>query len=195
LLLENSVQGKFLPATPWQGALVTVIQSDISTNGKYIYPMLWSTANTITANGNLALLRATSSDFRIYLRTYGASAVLFPPVASDQSQVWVAAFELNQGTAKGSVTLDGVAITETAAQNVSINGNRLAIGFSSGPQGGEEDQFVRFGNTSGVLGDTAPISDTATIFESHFYKGTPLQDNPTEVAAFLAELRAKYGVN
>ena len=53
---------------------------------------------------------------------------------------------------------------------------------------------ARFGNLSGIAGDTVATSNTMTMFELHFWRGCPLTDSQSSVAAFLAQLRSDYGI-
>lgn len=192
MTLDNTVQGDFLPAIPWEGTMIVAHKPAIvgaTTHSMRV--VLFGSATTATSNGNFTVTH-NSTQRRSELTS--AAGTNQSTVNKTSDAVQVVAFAKMQNTRKGYVTIDGVTVTETAAVSAANNGNGLAMGWHNGtsPNG----QRARFGNLSGTIGDTVAFStgSTVTMFEMHFYKGNPMVDNPTEFAALMAAINTDYGL-
>jgi hypothetical protein len=189
LTLDNTVQGKFLPACPWAGACLVVMDPDMSVNGS-IYPAIFGFAASVASNGKVQLTRASASDYIHYLMS--ASAVLQPNnryTTGDMAGVKVGAFAMSQETRKSYATKDGVTVTESAA----VAAANPWVGMSGKDTNRTDAQFARFGNLSGTIGDTTITTNKMTIYELHFFKGNPLITDAAAVAAEIAALKTQYG--
>jgi len=189
MILDNTVQGGFLPAIAWEGTAVVVWKPTMPDNGTS-YVFVFGSATSIASNGSIFVQRATASDYRHQIRTFGSSATAKVDKATDA--LVVACLGTSQTTRKAMATEDGVTITESAAVGDNNNGNSLALGYhvSTVPN----SRLVRFGNLSGTIGDTSVTTNTVTIFEAHFFSGNPMIDAPDQVQGFLAALSSKYGI-
>jgi hypothetical protein len=192
LLLDNTCQGRFLPAIPWQGACITVMKPvtyDATT--KTLTPVVFGKASSLSSNAYIALAYASS----VYNhRLASTSAQILATNAysgAGNSGVKVGAFAISQQTRKGYSTKDGVTVAETSA--VADGGSGVALDGKNTAR--TDAQFARFGNISGTLDDTAALATThkALMFELHFFKGNPLITDAATVASVLAELKAQYG--
>lgn len=188
MVLDNTVQGSFLPATPWQGTLIVAWKPVMTANGT-LYPFLFGGAASAPSNGTLRIVRSTATLYYHRLTTAGGLTVTLS--RSSETAV-VAAFTTSQSAAAGYATEDGVTIT-TVAGTQDLHGNRYAIGHHTGPN--LHSHRARFGNLSGVIGDVAATANSCILFEFHAIQGNPFADaRAAEAQAFLAALRARIGV-
>lgn len=189
LTLDNTVQGRFLPACPWQGCCIVVMDPDMSANGS-IYPVLFGVGASATANGKLRITRASSTDYRHHWNSPNDTlATQNQYTTGDMAGIKVGAFALSQETRKGYATKDGVTVVETgpiAAANgwVSMSGKDTLR---------SDGQWARFGNLSGTLADVTITTNKMTIYEMHWFKNNPLVTDLAAVATEIAALKAIYG--
>ena len=191
LTLDNTVQGRLLPATPWEGALIVVMKPNMSANGT-IYACINGVAVSAASNGQLRITRASATDYRHNITTTNSG---INPInqynTGDMGGIKVGAFSISQVTRKGYATKDGVTVSETAAAAA----NNAWVPISGKLTSRTDGQWTRFGNLSGVLEDVAPTTNTLTIFELHFFKGNPLVDALPQIAVEIAALKAQYGAS
>src|SRR5690606_20886268 len=159
-----TVQGHFLIPIPWEGACILVAKPSMSANGT-LYPVIVGASPTVTSNGTIRIVRVTAGDYRYRLSPFGGAS---PEVAATDDSLQVVAFSASRETRKGYATSDGITVTESGPVAPAVNGNGVALGYASGQD--YTAHKARFGNVSGVLGDTVATGNTMTIFELHFFK-------------------------
>lgn len=191
LTLDNTVQGRFLPAIPWEGTMIMVMQPAMSVNGN-IYPVIFGVTAAISSNGKLLIIRASSADYRHGFSSPSSS--LTPTntyTASPQSGVKVGAWAISQETRKSYVSKDGVLVTESAAFSAA---STSGIELSGKDTTRTDGIWARFGNLSGVLGDVAPTTNKMVICALHCFKGNALADSRlSAIAAEMATLKLQVG--
>ena len=189
LTLDNTVQGKFLPACPWQGACIVVMGPDMSANGT-VYPVIYGVAASVASNGKISIQRASSTD---YLHaSQSASGTLNARNQYNTGAmggIKVGAFALSQETRKSYVTKDGVTVVESAAVAAANNW----VSMSGKDTARTDGQWARFGNLSGTLADVTITTNKMTIYELHFFKGNVLVNDAATVAAEITALKTQYG--
>lgn len=190
IILDNTVQGGFIHALPWECAIITIMKPNMTVNGT-IYPFIFGGAVSVASNGSIRLTRTPS-----YLhRAATPSAVLLPSedyAASDALKV--TAFEFSQETRRSYSTRDGVTVTASAAVADNNHGNGIAIGSANVV--GPGNIRARFGNLSGTAGDFAASTNTCEMYEAHFIRAKLLRDAGylALLAAEITASRAEYGV-
>ena len=192
VILDNTVQGNFVPALPWECAVITVMKPNMTTNTS-IYPVILGGSASISSNGRIYITRTpsirhgitTPSSQSIGQEDYGSLA--------GSSDMKVTAFEQSQETRRSYSTRDGVTVTASAALADAGNGLGLAWGSTGGAAGGVR---ARFGNISGTIGDTAASVNPMELYELHFFKPGLLRDagSLALLAAEMAALKTKYGL-
>lgn len=191
MTLNNTVQGEFFPAIPWEGSVILAVRPHISGTGtQTTYPLLFGSASLAPSNGSFQC-EFSSGSMRYKWRTPGGGN-LSQIDEGDETKLVCLGYATDQNTRKGYRTVDGVTITETAAVASSVHGNALAIGAHSStvPNGAK----TRFGNLSGVIGDTVATALSLTFFEMHFFAGNIWLASPDEAEACMTALRSKYGI-
>lgn len=192
LTLDNTVQGKFLPACPWQGACIMVAQP-VSYDGttKTLMPVIFGVASSVSSNAYLRVTHASGTFIHGWTTTSSLIAAGNAYTGAGNNGVKVGAFAISQETRKGYYTKDGVTVSETAA----VAAANPWVGMSGKDTARSDGQWARFGNISGTLGDTAILSTAhrLTIYELHFFKGNPLITDAATVAAEIAALKTQYG--
>ncbi len=192
MTLDNTCQGKFLPACPWQGACIVVMKPDMAANGT-IYPVLFGYAASVSSNGKITLQRASPTDYRHALRA--ASDALAPTniyTTGDYGGIKVGLFGISQETRKSYATKDGATIVESAA----VAAANKMVDLSGKLTTSSEAQYARFGNISGVVGDVALSSNKGTFYEMHWFKDPRVfVAEAAAVQAEIAALKASYGAS
>jgi hypothetical protein len=192
VILDNTVQGGFVPALPWDTACIMICRPDMSVNGT-VFPVIAGRAVSVGSNGVLRLSRVSSTDYRPGF--IGPSSTV-PAVNTyaGAPALTVNAFELSQETRIGYSTKDGVTVTATAPVAASTNGVPLAWAAASGPDA--LGLRCRFGNLSGTIGDTSATTNTMELYELHFFRSGLLRDagSLALLATEMAALKTKYGV-
>jgi len=192
LTLDNTCQGLFYPAIPWEGSMILIAKPTIVGGTTHtILVILFGSATSATSNGGLWLGHASGN--RNFILTTGGS-VNAGTLTKTTDQMRSCGFAKSQETRKGYFTHDGVTISETTAVADNNHGGGLALGSHAGTTPNKPRS--RFGNLSGVDGDAVAFSTGSSLvmFEMHFFKGNIWVDHLPEAAAFMAELRTQYGV-
>lgn len=188
MTLDNTVQGRFLPPITWEGFMLTVMKPVMSTNAT-IYPVIFGVATSVSSNGRIGITRASSTDYRHSFATVSAT---LNPISQfntgDMGGIKIGAFAVSQETRKGYSTKDGITVTEYGPVASATSGVTMAGSLTTRTDG----QWARFGNISGTIDNTTVSSNTMTIFELHFFKGTPLSTSLSTIAAEIAALKTKY---
>lgn len=192
LTLDNTVQGKFLPAIPWDGACIVVMEP-VSYDGttKTLMPVILGVASSVSSNTYIGLSHA-SGTFTHRLATNSSQINASNAyTGAGNNGVKVGAFAVSQETRKGYYTKDGVTVSETAA----VAAANAWVGMAGKDTARSDGLWARFGNISGVLDDVAILSTAhrITMYELHFFKGNPLITDAATVATEIAALKTQYG--
>lgn len=192
LQLDNTCQGRFLPAIPWDGACIAVMQP-VSFDGttKTLIPVIFGVAASVSSNAYISVGHNSGSFSHSLRSTSSTISASNAYSGAGNSGIKVGAFAISQATRKGYYTKDGVTVSETAA----VAANNAGVGMAGKDTNRSDGQWARFGNISGTLGDTAVIATAhrVNMFGLHFFKGNPLVTDAAAVANAIAALKAQYG--
>lgn len=192
LTLDNTVQGKFLPAIPWQGACIAVMQPvDYDGTTKTLTPVIFGVTSSLSSNGYIGIQHASGSFNHRLLSANGTAIASNNYTGAGNNGVKVGAFAIMQDTRKGYYTKDGVTVSETAA----VAAANAGIALSGKDTARSDGLWARFGNISGVRDDVAILSTAhrVVMYELHYFKGNPLITDAATVATEIAALKTQYG--
>lgn len=189
MVIDNGVQGKFVPAIPWEGTIVMIANPDMNA-ADTLCPFIFGQSASWAANGKIGISRASPSDYRH--QYIGPNSSLFTSAqytSGSYTGIKVTAHAVSQQTRKSYYTKDALTVTESGAltNSSTIGGNITPVNTTEGQLWG------RFGNISGIIGNTTPQTNKMNIFEAHFFLGNPLVDNLALLKAFMDERKAYYG--
>jgi hypothetical protein len=185
LTLDNTFHGSCKMPIPWHGSIITVIKP-VRVSGGTLSRIICIFGDAVNATSNgLLWVQYNSGNRTIYW--WGPNGTLSTTkTRSDDNTVAFGAAH-DQETRKLYSTIDGVTVTETSAAAGTTDGN--APSMLCGLTG------ARFGDLDG---DPAVLTAMADFYlqiaEIHFFQENIWTQYPTEAAAFMAELRTKYGV-
>lgn len=188
VVMDNTVQGKFLCPTPWEGSVIVIQKADMTTNTT-INPVVFGAAASVSSNGRLTVVRANASSFSHRLLT--ASATSTGNISATNQNPKILGYSFSQNTRRAYATEDGTTVASGAA--VADSGSGVFC-FSGNTADFNEGFLARWGNLSGTIGDFTLSVNPMTMFEMHWFKGNVLLDYPTEMAAFWADRKAYYGI-
>lgn len=184
--LDNSWHGLFASPVPWQGSVIFVLKPNYVSGSTVVkYPILFGDL-AASSNGQLQVTYA-SGQRRYVWQT--ANAALVNQINRNDDNAVVVAFSISQETRLGYRSADGVTVSTATCAASTTNGNAPAM--SSAQYG------ARFGNISGVAGNTTAATDlTISMMEQHYFSENILVgDNLALTAAFMAELKTQYGAS
>ena len=189
LLLDKQVQGRFIPAAPWETTFVFAIYVELLTSGTQIrFPYLFGTQATETSNGYIQV-RSVGGTRSVLMASPGS--VLSREVLISGDGLIVGAISFDQSTRKGYDTKDGVTVNESSAVADGGNGNGVAIGSASVTD--FDGLYCRFGDLLGDGSTTAETDLKVVALEHHFFTGNVIGSHQDKVAALLSEMSSHYG--
>jgi hypothetical protein len=184
--LDNTWHGLFPSPVPWQGSAIFVLKPNYVSGATVVkYPILFGDL-AAPSNGQLQVTYASGQ--RRYVWQTGSAALVNQINRNDDNAV-VVAYAISQETRLGYRSTDGGTVSTATASASSVNGNAPAMSSA---------QFgARFGNISGVAGNTTAATDmTVSMMEQHYFSENILiGDNLALTAAFIAELKTQYGAS
>lgn len=188
MVLDNTVQGRFIAPAIWDGSTVVVMKPNMTTNA-IIYPVIFGWAASVASNSRLRITRASPADYRHGITLANAVTDATANIATDAGQVTAVSF--SQQNRRAYATKDGPTIISGGA--VADSGSGIP-GFGNYTLSGIDGLYARFGNISGTIADIAPSVNTMVIAEMHFFQGDIINNSNSAVASVIAELKTKYGI-
>jgi hypothetical protein len=199
ILLDNSCQFQIEMSNPWEITVLAIVKGHVETGNQINRLLLFGDAVTSSSNGQLhvnANVSATSLVSTMATPNAGQST---GNNTHTEDVIFATAFGFDQETRKAYRTTDGITVPESAAATATVNGNATSPGWNGniGLSGLETNRYVRVGNLSGVIGDTAPnATNYLNLFGLFFHHGRTLRPGSTQLAKFKAWLdteKAWYG--
>jgi len=185
LKVDNTFNGAFPPATPFEGTQVIVAKVVYNSGAERYYIHTYGNSLTPTDNGRLEIRSA-----RIAMNSQEGISAITETLAVRDGVVYASSFD--QTNSRWRATRDGGATWDTditIASPSTVDGNQLALTASVYP-----------GNVFGALdgGNTANLTEKtdlyAHVWEQHFFEGFPMETEATKFQAWVAGLREKYGM-
>lgn len=185
ILLDNTYHGSFRHSIAWQGTSIFVLKPKLNVSETAAtYPLLFNDGQ-VNIGSHLQLLYF-SGDRRLTWKAGGGG--IAPSLTFSNDNVVVVGFSANQKVRSLSSTSDGDTINSSTHNSNPDSGNELSmLSALSG---------CRFGNLSGVAGDTTEVTSLqAYFFEQHFFAGDIFEDHPIVAKSFIDSLKSKYGIS
>lgn len=190
LLFDNSCHWQNHLAIPWEGSMLVVFRPTLVSAAVTLNPMVVG-SGAVSVSPKWTVSRNSGVNATALV---GSSASLSRSISGLTSgSIAIAAWSTSQEDRKFYSTQDGVTVTGTSALAGTTNGVGPAMGSGGGTL--ERSRYTRWGNNNGTFDDVTPnATDYLHLFETHFWRGDVLNDNPVELAAFIARLKAYYGI-
>lgn len=185
LRLNNTFHGKFRCPIPWTGFMVVVLKPMFISGGTLLrYPLLFGDAVIQSTNAQLQVLHFSGARRVGLLSPSNQLQVL---TSRNDNNLVVLAMGTDQQTRKGYYSVDGVTVVESGPIAPSTHGSAIAMHSAA-------SSMVRFGNMSGVAGDTAEVADLyCHYYEHHFFDGNILTGALAKTKEFMDRLKVQYG--
>lgn len=190
LELDNTVQGFFNCPNLWgQGSLIVVMGAPgtYSTNGS-LYPVIGGGVTSVTGNTGIRYLRVGAADYRA--RAFAPSGGTADETNSDDG-IYATVHQFDQeDRLMRAMGEDGTVHSGSAV----ADNNRGTEGWHDvGTPSNGYTERQRFGNLSGVQGNTTATSNTMIICELHYFDDLLLDGDTSDIEAALAQLNTIYG--
>jgi hypothetical protein len=195
ILLDNSCQFRIENPNPWEITVVAVMRSHLVTGNLTLRALLFGDNTTPTSNGMLNVISNLGAT--VFTTNCGTLSLAAPSLTHSRDTLFINAFAMDQETRKAYSSSDGVTVNESAAAAAGVNGNAASLGWNvnAGIAGAETNRYIRVGNNSGVIGDTAAnATDYLHLFALFAFASNQLRNNLPKLKPFMDTEKLYYGI-
>lgn len=191
MVLDNTVQGYLNPFPMWHGSMIVVMGGpSLMTSNQNLYVLIGGGVTSGTGNCRLWYMRVSAADYRARQvgiggsngeGLYGSDAIFATCISGDQENRVMKGLESDGTVNTGSTVAD--------------NNKGVEFFHDVGTTDRTYATRMRFGNLSGVKGDTAALvsGNSMIICELHFFNSILTDVPTTAVEAELTALETIYG--
>jgi hypothetical protein len=197
ILLNNSNQWRIENPNPWELTFLAIMKGHVESGSFVMRPMLLGDATTASSNGQFLVNANAGATALTSNAATPAAAQNTTLLNHTEEAIFTTCHGFDQESRKAYSTADAVTVNESAAATATVNGNASAPGWNGniGLAGSENSRYIRIGNNSGTIGDTAAnATNYLYLFALFFFKGNTLRTNLPKFKAFLDTEKLYYGI-
>jgi hypothetical protein len=197
ILLNNSCQLRIENPNPWEITMLVIMKAHVETGSVTLRPFLFGDAVAASSNGQFQVNANPGATAVTTVCASPNGALAAPSLSHAEETIFISGFAFDQEMRKAYSTTDAITVNESAAAAATVNGNAVSLQWNGniGLAGSENGMFIRVGNNSGTIGDTAAnATNYLHLFGLFFFARNQFRLNLPRVKEFVDTERLYYGI-